>query len=161
MRLRAAYPLIDMHKRMIDEFRNPPASPKDCIFARTTLTVSADLKTRITPCQFGGTPDCSQCGCIASMGLAAVGHLPGLPGRHRRTALRRFRADRKAASIGCVHCATQADSVGFPEDRGGSRRSHERGVVGNAAPSLALSRLNVSQRPFDAIDFVANHPIAC
>jgi hypothetical protein len=28
----------------------------------------------ITPCQFGGDPDCEQCGCIASIGLAAVGH---------------------------------------------------------------------------------------
>jgi len=80
LRLRVAYPLIDMHKRMIEEFQKPPASPKDCIFARTTLTVSADLKTRITPCQFGGTPDCSQCGCIASMGLAAVGHHRVIPG---------------------------------------------------------------------------------
>jgi len=80
MQLRSAFPLIDMHKRMIEEFRNPPTSPQDCIFARTTLTVSADLKTRITPCQFGGTPDCSRCGCIASMGLAAVGHHRVLPG---------------------------------------------------------------------------------
>jgi hypothetical protein len=31
------------------------------------------LKTRITPCQFGGRPDCSNCGCMASAGLAAVG----------------------------------------------------------------------------------------
>ena len=69
-----------MHQRVIEEFRRPPASPKDCIFAQITLTVSADLKTRITPCQFGGTPDCSQCGCIASMGMAAVGHLRVLPG---------------------------------------------------------------------------------
>jgi hypothetical protein len=30
------------------------------------------LRTKITPCQFGGTPDCKSCGCIASMGLAAV-----------------------------------------------------------------------------------------
>jgi MoaA/NifB/PqqE/SkfB family radical SAM enzyme len=80
IRLRVAYPLIDMHQRVIEEFRRPPASPKDCIFAQITLTVSADLKTRITPCQFGGTPDCSQCGCIASMGMAAVGHLRVLPG---------------------------------------------------------------------------------
>ena len=48
----------------------------ECIFARTTKTISADLTTPITPCQFGGNPDCSQCGCIASMGLAAVGHYP-------------------------------------------------------------------------------------
>jgi MoaA/NifB/PqqE/SkfB family radical SAM enzyme len=80
MRLRAAYPLIDMPARMIEEFRNPPASPQDCIFARTTMSISADLKTRITPCQFGGNPDCSQCGCAASMGLAAVGHHKVLPG---------------------------------------------------------------------------------
>jgi hypothetical protein len=35
--------------------------------------VSADLKTRINPCQLGGRPDCAQCGCAASAGLAAVG----------------------------------------------------------------------------------------
>ena len=80
LRLRAVYPLIDMPKSMIEELHHPPASPRDCVFSRTTLTVSADLKTRITPCQFGGTPDCSQCGCIASMGLAAVGHYRVLPG---------------------------------------------------------------------------------
>ncbi|HEY4899348.1 MAG TPA: radical SAM protein [Terriglobales bacterium] len=80
LRLRVAYPLIDMQKAMIEEFHNPPASPEDCIFARTTLTVSADLKTRITPCQFGGTPDCSQCGCIASMALATVGNYRVMPG---------------------------------------------------------------------------------
>src|SRR6202012_4703055 len=50
------------------------SNPEDCIFARTTGTISADLKTQITPCQFGGNPDCAQCGCIASMALAAVGH---------------------------------------------------------------------------------------
>ena len=80
LRLQAMYPLLDMQKGVIEEFHHPPASPKDCIFAQTTLTVSADLKTRITPCQFGGTPDCSKCGCIASMGLAAVGHHRVLPG---------------------------------------------------------------------------------
>jgi hypothetical protein len=36
------------------------------------MTISADLTTKITPCQFGGAPDCSNCGCIASAGLAAV-----------------------------------------------------------------------------------------
>jgi MoaA/NifB/PqqE/SkfB family radical SAM enzyme len=74
LRLRPLYPILDMHESAIREFLNPPLSPKDCIFARTTHTISADLKTVITPCQFGGHPDCSQCGCIASMGLAAVGH---------------------------------------------------------------------------------------
>lgn len=80
IRLHSIYPLVDMPKAMIEEFRHPPASPRDCIFARTTLSISADLKTRITPCQFGGNPDCSQCGCAASMGMAAVGHHRVLPG---------------------------------------------------------------------------------
>ncbi len=74
LRLRPLYPILDMHESALREFLNPPQSPSDCIFARTTHTVSADLKTIITPCQFGGDPDCSQCGCVASMGLAAVGH---------------------------------------------------------------------------------------
>lgn len=74
LRLRPLYPILDMHESCIKEFYDPPQSPEECIFARTTHTISADLKTAITPCQFGGQPDCSQCGCIASMGLAAVGH---------------------------------------------------------------------------------------
>jgi hypothetical protein len=74
LRLRPLYPILDMHQSAIQEFLSPPKSPADCIFARTTHSISADLKTIITPCQFGGKPDCSQCGCIASMGLAAVGH---------------------------------------------------------------------------------------
>ena len=74
LRLRALYPILDMREGLINEILSPPRDPTDCIFARTTHTISADLKTKITPCQFGGKPDCSQCGCIASMGLAAVGH---------------------------------------------------------------------------------------
>lgn len=73
-RLYPLYPKFQMNHEMIEELRHPPRSPEDCIFARTTTTLSADLETRIGPCQFGGTPDCTQCGCIASMGLAAVGH---------------------------------------------------------------------------------------
>lgn len=72
--LRIKYPKLDMPRSLIGEMVSPPRSPADCIFARTTATISADLKTRITPCQFGGEPDCTQCGCIASMALAAVGH---------------------------------------------------------------------------------------
>ena len=72
--LRLKYPVLDMPGGLIDEMASPPKSPDECIFARTTETISADLTTRITPCQFGGSPDCEQCGCIASMGLAAVGH---------------------------------------------------------------------------------------
>jgi MoaA/NifB/PqqE/SkfB family radical SAM enzyme len=71
--LRRRFPKIDMAEGMIEHFTRPIHGPEECIFAQTTEVVSADLKTRVTPCQFGGDPDCSQCGCIASMGLAAVG----------------------------------------------------------------------------------------
>jgi sulfatase maturation enzyme AslB (radical SAM superfamily) len=70
--LRKAFPKLDMPEGMIRQFAAPPKSPQDCVFALTTQTLSADLKTKIVPCQFGGNPDCSSCGCIASMGLAAV-----------------------------------------------------------------------------------------
>jgi hypothetical protein len=30
---------------------------------------SADLRTRVEPCVFGGTPNCAECGCAASSGL--------------------------------------------------------------------------------------------
>jgi len=72
--LRMKYPKLDMAEALIREMESPPKNPRGCIFARTTNTISADLSTRITPCQFGGDPDCERCGCIASMGLAAVGH---------------------------------------------------------------------------------------
>ena len=71
--LRRRYPKIDMREGLIRELTSPPESPEHCIFALTTHTVSADLQTRVTPCQFGGEPDCGQCGCMASMGLAAIG----------------------------------------------------------------------------------------
>jgi MoaA/NifB/PqqE/SkfB family radical SAM enzyme len=73
-RLRLKYPVLEMSDSVIDEIASPPKNPDECIFARTTKIISADLTTQITPCQFGGVPDCDQCGCIASMGLAAVGH---------------------------------------------------------------------------------------
>jgi MoaA/NifB/PqqE/SkfB family radical SAM enzyme len=73
-RLGPQFPKLEMPDSLLRELGNPPSSPDECIFARTTRTISADLTTRVTPCQFGGDPDCSQCGCIASMGLAAVGH---------------------------------------------------------------------------------------
>jgi organic radical activating enzyme len=70
--LRTEFPKLQMPKGMIEVYATPPSSPADCIFSRVTHTLSADLQTKITPCQFGGTPDCSSCGCIASAGLAAI-----------------------------------------------------------------------------------------
>jgi hypothetical protein len=49
-----------------------PLSPFNSVFTFTTKTLLADLKTKIIPCQFGGNPECDSCGCVATMGLAAV-----------------------------------------------------------------------------------------
>lgn len=70
---------LDMAPSAIRALAAPPASPEKCTFARTTATISADLKTRVTPCQFGGDPDCSQCGCVASVGLHALSEHKLLP----------------------------------------------------------------------------------
>jgi MoaA/NifB/PqqE/SkfB family radical SAM enzyme len=72
MALRLRYPKLAAPKGLLDVYADPPQSPEECVFARTTMSISADLTTRITPCQFGGNPDCTNCGCIASAGLAAV-----------------------------------------------------------------------------------------
>jgi MoaA/NifB/PqqE/SkfB family radical SAM enzyme len=74
LRTRRDHPKLDMPEGVIKEFLAPPASPDRCIFAQTTRTLSADFTTKVEPCQFGGDPDCSRCGCIASMGLAAAEH---------------------------------------------------------------------------------------
>lgn len=78
--LAASYPKLDMNGEILREFLHPPSRPEECMFARITETVSADLKTRIAPCQFGGDPDCSQCGCFPSMVLARMGHKATIAG---------------------------------------------------------------------------------
>jgi hypothetical protein len=72
VQLRKQFPKLDMAEKVIRQFASPPHRPQDCVFALTTQTLSADLKTNITPCQFGGNPDCTSCGCVASMYLTAV-----------------------------------------------------------------------------------------
>jgi len=71
--LREKFPKAFLPDYVLAGYRNPPKSPVDCIFARTTINFTADLTSRISPCQFGGEPECSQCGCLASAGLNAIG----------------------------------------------------------------------------------------
>lgn len=72
--LHARHPkLHDMIPSVVAGYMNPPQTPEDCMFARTTACLSSDLKRAITPCQYGGDPDCTQCGCMASVGLDALG----------------------------------------------------------------------------------------
>jgi MoaA/NifB/PqqE/SkfB family radical SAM enzyme len=72
MHLRTQHPKLTMPKGMIQVYNRPPQHPGECTFAQTTTCVSADFKRQISPCQFGGNPDCTNCGCIASAGLEAV-----------------------------------------------------------------------------------------
>jgi MoaA/NifB/PqqE/SkfB family radical SAM enzyme len=65
--------LEDMRPSVVAGYMHPPQNPDECIFAKTTACMSSDLNRMITPCQYGGDPDCTQCGCIASVGLDAVG----------------------------------------------------------------------------------------
>jgi sulfatase maturation enzyme AslB (radical SAM superfamily) len=77
--LRKRFSKVQMVDGMLSVYATPPSSPDDCIFAQTTECYSSDFERRILPCQFGGNPDCSNCGCIASAGLEAIGRhrLPG------------------------------------------------------------------------------------
>ena len=78
-RLRPVAPKLEMYDGALEAYTRPPASPAECTFARTTECLSADLSRRIAPCQFGGNPDCANCGCIASASLEAIARhrLPG------------------------------------------------------------------------------------
>ena len=72
-RLRPMFSKFQMLDGMLNVYANPPQSPDECVFAQTTDCLSSDLERRITPCQLGGNPDCSNCGCIATAGLEAIG----------------------------------------------------------------------------------------
>ena len=70
--LRESFRKLELPPSLLQAYRHPPADPDHCVFAQTTQTISADLKTKVIPCQLGGTPDCSQCGCIAAAAMEAV-----------------------------------------------------------------------------------------
>src|SRR5687768_14774321 len=72
-RLKPMFSKFQMLDGMLNVYANPPQSPDECVFAKTTECLSSDLEHRITPCQLGGNPDCSNCGCVASAGLEAIG----------------------------------------------------------------------------------------
>jgi MoaA/NifB/PqqE/SkfB family radical SAM enzyme len=84
-KLKGKYPALILPHGATAAFAQPPASPHDCTFSRVSVNYSADLKTRVQPCFFGGNPDCSQCGCAVSAGLHWLGQQPvalGLRARH-------------------------------------------------------------------------------
>lgn len=72
LQIKRSHPKVDMTEGTVRNFLRPPQNPAKCTFAQTTTTISADFRTLVMPCQFGGDPDCSQCGCVASVALHAV-----------------------------------------------------------------------------------------
>lgn len=69
------YPKLMLPEGMARAFASPPASPAECLFSKMSVNYTADLKTNVEPCVFGGDPDCSQCGCSISAGLHWIGGL--------------------------------------------------------------------------------------
>jgi len=67
--LEKRYPKLLFNEGFAEAILHPPKNPDDCLFAKMSANYSADFETRVEPCVFGGTPDCSQCGCAASSGL--------------------------------------------------------------------------------------------
>jgi MoaA/NifB/PqqE/SkfB family radical SAM enzyme len=68
-RLGRAYRKLLVPEGMGRAFVNPPKNPGECLFSKMSMNYSADLRSRVEPCVFGGTPDCSQCGCSISSAL--------------------------------------------------------------------------------------------
>ncbi len=68
-RLAVKYPKFLFNSGLAEAILSPPNNPDECLFAKMSTNYSADLESRVEPCVFGGTPDCSQCGCAASSGL--------------------------------------------------------------------------------------------
>ncbi len=71
--LKPRYPKLFVNEQILKAYLSPPQSPSDCIFATLTECVSPDFETVVEPCQFGGNPKCNECGCLASIGLQALG----------------------------------------------------------------------------------------
>jgi MoaA/NifB/PqqE/SkfB family radical SAM enzyme len=68
-KLARRYPKFLMNEGIAQAILRPPSSPEDCVFSKMSVNFSADLRSRVEPCIFGGAPDCSQCGCAISSGL--------------------------------------------------------------------------------------------
>ena len=138
-RLFPLYPKFQMNRKMIEELRHPPQSPEECIFARTTTSLSADLETRIGPCQFGGTPDCTQCGCVASMALAAVGHHRVLPGLTAGDLM--FASERVGEGVGKVRLSSASAAnpqSSAPAAQPTPNRNLQRKIKRWASPTTAF-----------------------
>jgi MoaA/NifB/PqqE/SkfB family radical SAM enzyme len=72
--LNKTYPKLLWSEQLSEALLDPPQNPNECIFSKMSINYTADLDKRVEPCVFGGTPDCSQCGCAISVGAHRIGH---------------------------------------------------------------------------------------
>ena len=63
------YPKLLVNDGIARAWVKPPTDPHHCLFSKMSVNYSADLRTRVEPCVFGGSPDCQQCGCSISSAL--------------------------------------------------------------------------------------------
>ena len=70
------YPKLLVNEGVAQAWVNPPENPRQCLFSKMSVNYSADLKTRVEPCVFGGTPDCRQCGCSITSALHWIETVP-------------------------------------------------------------------------------------
>jgi len=126
------YPKALMRPGIADAIANPPKNPDDCMFSKMSTNYSADLTSRVEPCIFGGTPDCSQCGCAVTTGFhylrtikvvgpLKTGHLVGTSVRIGST-MNRLRRMAEPARWNRKHPQTPAPLVqiephSFPPDQ--------------------------------------------
>ncbi len=77
--LRKRFPKMLMTEGFAKAYVEPPRNPSECTFAKMSVNYSADLRTRVEPCIFGGDPDCTNCGCAVSAGFHWAGnhHITG------------------------------------------------------------------------------------
>jgi hypothetical protein len=67
------YRKLVLNHYVLKAYLSPPRNPSECIFASITGCLSPDLETVVSPCQFGGNPNCRECGCLGSIAMHAVG----------------------------------------------------------------------------------------
>jgi organic radical activating enzyme len=73
--LQPRHPKLLMSEGLAAAIQSPPENPDACNFSKMSVNYSADLHSRVEPCIFGGTPNCSHCGCIASTGIHWLGKI--------------------------------------------------------------------------------------
>jgi organic radical activating enzyme len=123
--LQPCYPKLLMNAGIGRAIESPPASPGECLFARMSTNYSADLKTRVEPCIFGGSPDCSQCGCAISSGLHWL----------------------KTVKAGAVRIETLVNwSVGIGSVFGKLRKGYTRHPRWNVPPMLKQDLVQITAR---------------